>query len=91
MKKSLKTQIVEFVAAQNRPVSRTEILKFIFNLRGLTYTHANRGSYSDDFVTSEYYDNRMYYMGPKHKGYFMKPGHEPRYLERTDKGYIAII
>lgn len=86
---TIKTLVMNFV--QNRgTVKRSEIIKYITELKGIEYDrNLHRGYFADAFAAEKYRNITNYPTSKKLTpvGYFMKPSPtEPRYLVQ-DKPY----
>jgi hypothetical protein len=73
MKKSVKTRVMDFVAANGGSATFTQIQKFIVEevLGHGTYEKRDRGTYVSAFLQPGRF---------RPIGYFLKPGFEKRYL-----------
>jgi hypothetical protein len=80
MKKSVKTRVMDFVAANGGSATFTQIQKFIVEeVQGRTYERRDRGTYVSAFLQPGRF---------RPIGYFLKPGFEKRYL-RKESGHFG--
>jgi hypothetical protein len=78
MKKSVKTRVMDFVAANGGSATFTQIQKFIVEeVKGHTYDRSYRGCFVSAFTKPGMGWNRF-----RPLGYFLKPGFEKRYLRK---------
>ena len=74
MKKTVKTRVMDFVAANGGSATFTQIQKFIVEeVYGRTYEKRDRGIYVSAFLQPGRF---------RPIGYFLKPGFEKRYLRK---------
>ena len=89
-KVSIKTRVMDFVAANGGVTTFSEVQKFIVEqVRGWEYDKTHRGYFSGAFVNESrcYYTNRV----TRPLGYFRKPGVEKRYLEKQLNGKYYLV
>lgn len=80
MKPSVKTRVMDFVAANGGKASFTQIQKFIVEqIYGQTYDKSCRGTFVSAFTKPGKGWN-----GFRPLGYFLKPGYEKRYLVKEE-------
>ena len=78
----IKSEIINFVESKGT-ATRREILEFLFNLKGKTYSpKLHRGYYSCAFCPTG---------DPDHIGHLIRPSKkEPRYLYRSGHGLYTV-
>jgi hypothetical protein len=89
MEKSVKTRVMDFVAANGGSATFTQIQKFIVEeVKGWTYTRNDRGYFCAALTKPGKGWNRN-----RPLGYFLKPGKEERYLrkEQGPKGKYILV
>jgi hypothetical protein len=87
MEKSIKTRVMDFVAANGGITTFREVQKFIVEeINGGKWTNERRGFFSSAFSSEgggRYRDRDL--------GYFRKPGREKRYLEKQPNGKYHLV
>ena len=90
MEQSIKTRVMDFVAANGGVTTFREVQKFILEeIKGEAYCKERRGYFVSAFVNEQ--RCRVTGRVSRPLGYFRKPGTEKRYLEKQPNGKYHLV